>query len=101
MTHDPFTPGEAAATADEEDPIVEECIRDALGPYGAALSPEELADYRKFLSVFITTHPAAAPLHQRLRKRKATVASGEVEREGDGAEEAAAVRSDGTFGGPR
>jgi hypothetical protein len=85
----------------EEDPIVEACLRDALSPYESALSPEQLADYRRLLIVFIKTHPAAAPLYERLRERPAVLAaSGVVARDGDTAAEGAAP-CDGTFGKPR
>lgn len=77
MADDPIE----AAEADEDDPIVEECIRDALAPYLRVFSPEELADHRAFLTVFIKTHPAAAPLYERLRKRRVASASGDVPRE--------------------
>ncbi|MGK3989977.1 hypothetical protein WME99_43445 [Sorangium sp. So ce136] len=94
-------------SADGEDPLLASCLDDALGPYLGALSPEELEDHRRFLAVFITTHPAAAPLYDRLRARPPVLSeSGEVAREGAGAEgsmadTAAANPGDGTFGGRR
>lgn len=101
MAHDPFEPDEAELAGDG-DSVVEECLRDALGPYTAALSAEELADYRTFLTLFITTHPAAAPLYQRLRKRPVPAkGSGEVAREGAAQEDAGTIPGDRTFGGRR
>ena len=62
--------------ADEgEDPVIEACLRDALAPYTKALSPEQLLGYRRYLTVFIKTHPSAAPLYERLRGRAALDAS--------------------------
>src|SRR5689334_22939679 len=91
---------DAAADDEEEDPIVEECVRDALTPYVRILSPEGLAEHRSFLIVFIMTHPATAPLHERLRKRPAVLAeSGEVAREGTIAADPEQARGDGTVGG--
>jgi len=101
--------------ANDDDPLVEECLRDAMCPYLGVLSPEEASDYREFLIVFMKTHPAAAPLYRRLRKRPvATQGSGDVPREGaddniapepgvaGGTEgsnaEPPLVRSNGTFG---
>ncbi|WP_437636413.1 hypothetical protein [Sorangium sp. So ce854] len=87
------------------DPLIDACVADALSPYLGALSPEEIEDYRRLLAVFITTHPAAAPLHDRLRARPPVLSeSGEVSREGAGgamATPAAPARGDGTFGGRR
>lgn len=92
----------AGAEGEEEDPIVEECVRDAVAPYLGVLSPEELAEYRSFLVVFITTHPTTAPIYERLRKRPAVLAeSGEVAREGAIPADLEQARGDGTFGGSR
>lgn len=78
---------------------MEECIRDALGPFLGLLSPEEIADHRRFLTAFITTHPAAVPLYERLRKRPNTnTRSGDMAREGAPDEDENEVRSDGTSG---
>jgi hypothetical protein len=69
-----------------DDPFIEECLQDALGPYMGVLSPEQVADYRDFLTIFLTTHPAAAPIYQSLRARRvANAASGKVPR-GDAAD---------------
>jgi len=95
-------PGSSDEAEDEEDPIVEECIRDALGPYLDILSPEEVADHRRFLVAFITTHPAAVPLYDRLRKRStARVRSGSAPLDGSAAEEEPEAEDDGTFGRQR
>jgi hypothetical protein len=101
MTHDPSEPDDTGPAAGD-DSILEECLRDALGPYIAALSPEELADYRAFLTLFITTHPAAAALYARLRKRPVDASgSGVTAREGATREDAETFAGDGTFGGRR
>ncbi|WP_437586861.1 hypothetical protein [Sorangium sp. So ce1000] len=86
--------------ADEgEDPVIEACLRDALAPYMKALSPEQLLDYRRYLTVFIKTHPSAAPLYERLRGRVALDASAAVPKEGDGDDEdGALVWPEGTWG---
>jgi hypothetical protein len=78
---------------DEEDPLVEECVSDALAPYVGVLSPEELTDHRRFLILFITTHPAAAPLYRRLRQRPPLSESGEISRD--------TAASDQDVGSPR
>ena len=85
---DPFKPTDMAEldgeepSIDEDDPLLEELIADALRPYRAALSPEQLADYRAFLAIFFTTHPAVAPRYERLRERERRKASGTMERGG-------------------
>ncbi|WP_437906965.1 hypothetical protein WME95_03315 [Sorangium sp. So ce327] len=100
MTHDASDQHDDLEPPGDADPIVEACLADALGPYLGVLSPEELEDYRRFLTVFITTHPAAAPLHARLRaKGYVPAGSGAVAREGGGASEEAAAPDDGTSGG--
>ncbi|MGK3997094.1 hypothetical protein [Sorangium sp. So ce1024] len=89
------------------DPLVDACVADALSPYLGALSPEEIEDYRRLLALFIATHPAAAPLHDRLRARPVVPSeSGEVARDGAGAGGAldplaASAPGNGTFGGRR
>jgi hypothetical protein len=100
MTQDPSDQQEPAP--EEEDPIVAECLRDALGPYEGALSPEELADYRAFLTLFITTHLAAAPLYERLRKKPLVVSeSGVMPRERAAAHVETPVLGTGTSGRSR
>ena len=103
MTGIPLMLDEAEAPVEEEDPVVEECIKDALGPYLGLLSPEEIADHRRFLVAFITTHPAAYPLYERLRKRPVNIKSAEALRDGaratDGGE--AEDAANGTMGGRR
>jgi hypothetical protein len=86
--------------ADEgEDPVIEACLRDALAPFTKALSPEQLLGYRRYLTVFIKTHPSAAPLYERLRGRAALDASAAVPKESDGDhEDGALVWPDGTWG---
>jgi hypothetical protein len=92
---------DAPVEEEEEDPIVEECIKDALGPYLGLLSPEEIADHRSFLVAFITTHPAAVPLYDRLRKRPTNIKSGETVRDGAPVEAEAEDVGNGTVGGRR
>ena len=105
MTHE--APEHDLDRTGDVDPLVDACVADALSPYLGALSPEEIEDYRRLLAVFITTHPAAAPLHDRLRARPVILSeSGEVAREGAGSEGAmgpldAPERGDGTSGGRR
>ena len=63
MTVHPFSLDEAIEPGgEEEDPIVQECIEDALGLFPGLLTPEQEASHRMFLAAFIKTHPAAAPL---------------------------------------
>lgn len=87
-----------------EDPIVEECLRDAITPFEGMLSPEEVEEHRRFLTLFILTHPAASRLHQRLvsGQRPTVAGSGPVAKDGalvnDSPEEEVA---DGTVGGRR
>ncbi len=90
---------DADQVGDTQDPVVEECIRDALAPYLEALSPEELTDYRNFLIAFIRTHPVASRLYERLRERSLTSKSGDLAREDAPAEGEALPRANGTFGG--
>lgn len=111
MTHDAPEHDDPDMTGDADpllsDPLLEACLADALEPYLGALSPEEIEDYRRFLAVFITTHPAAAPLYERLRSRPLVPSrSGAMAREGADAggtlaDVAAAAPGDGTFGGRR
>jgi hypothetical protein len=90
---------QAETTSAGEDPVVEECLRDALGPYLDLLSPSELAEHRRLLTAFIKTHPAAMPLYERLRRRPAgNIRSGEVAREGTLAGEGFADAGTGTSG---
>lgn len=102
MTHDPKAPSELSDEDEKEDPVVEECIRDALQPYLGVLSPEELADHRQFLIAFITTHPVASPLYERLRQRRdPRDHSDDVVREGAQAPETEQAQDDGTSGRKR
>jgi hypothetical protein len=94
MTQDPLRLDEAAAgTSEDDDPIVRECIEDALALFPGALTAEQEASHRMFLAAFIKTHPAAAPLYDRLRARPRDLRT--VTRPKDDtpvAEESAAVR---------
>ncbi|WP_437958865.1 hypothetical protein WME76_03845 [Sorangium sp. So ce119] len=100
MTHE--APEHDLDRTGDVDPLVDACVADALSPYLGALSPEEIEDYRRLLAVFITTHPAAAPLHDRLRARPPVLSeSGTVARDGAGEGQPAAEPGDGTFGGRR
>ncbi|AUX20256.1 hypothetical protein SOCEGT47_007220 [Sorangium cellulosum] len=114
MTHDAPEHDDLDTTGDA-DPLLSACLDDALGPYLGALSPDEIDDYRRLLTIFVTTHPAAAPLHDRLRARPPLLSdSGVVAREGSddtaaesaaaddrAADDRAAEPGDGTFGGWR
>ncbi|WP_438027111.1 hypothetical protein [Sorangium sp. So ce233] len=105
MTHE--APEHDLDRTGDVDPLVDACVGDALSPYLEALSPEELEEYRRLLAVFITTHPASMPLHDRLLARPVILSeSGEVAREGAGSEGAMGPlatpeRGDGTSGGRR
>jgi hypothetical protein len=81
--------GDPGAELDLEDPIVKECIRDAkdaLGPLLALLPPEAVLEHERFLALFITTHPAARPIYERVlegrRKRPTNAMSGPTAKEG-------------------
>ena len=85
-----------------EDPVVEECLRDALAQFDGMLSPEEVEEHRRFLEVVIRTHPEASRLYERLRQRPTFAGSGDVAKDGalidDGVD---ANLVDGTVGGRR
>lgn len=63
------------------DPIIEECVADAIAPYRALLTPAELEEHRRLLTLFITTQPEAAAIHDRLRARTVGKSSGDVVKE--------------------
>jgi hypothetical protein len=90
------------AAIDENDPVVEECLQDALALFPGLMSPEEVLEHRRLLTVFITTHPAARPLYERVlegrRRRLATAASGTVAKDGVVVEGPAEILGDGTVG---
>jgi hypothetical protein len=99
------TPGDPGAELDLEDPIVKECIRDAkdaLGPLLDLLSPEAVLEHERFLALFITTHPAARPIYERLlegrRKRPTNATSGPTVKEGGLPEGEAEAVGNGTEG---
>jgi hypothetical protein len=106
MTKNPLELQEGSADPgaeiDENDPVVEECLRDALGPFLPLMSPEDVLEHRRFLTVFITTHPTARPLYERAlearRQRLPTATSGEVAKDGVVVEGAAEILGDGTLG---
>src|SRR5262249_40874131 len=54
MAHDP-------SDAPDTNPLVTECIEEALAPYRGILSPELLVGFAATLDLFLTTHPVAAP----------------------------------------
>lgn len=78
--------GAASGEPEPIDPIVEECLQDALGPYLGLLSPEEVLEHRQFLTMFLTTHPQARLTYERLaagrRKRAPVARSGDVAKDG-------------------
>jgi len=87
-----------------EDPIVEECLRDALAPFEGLLSPEEVEDERRFLEVVIRTHPEASRLYERVAsgQRPTLAGSGDVAKDGTLINEGVDVKlDDGTVGGRR
>lgn len=100
MTQEPPDPAQPEASEADDDPVIEEILRDSLDPLRELLSPEEMIDHRRVLTMFIKTHPAALPLYERIRTRRAPIGvSGEVVREGE--DEAPPIQHDGTFGGRR
>jgi hypothetical protein len=84
----------------DANPIVTECIEDALAPYRGILSAEILADFALTLELFLTTHPVAAPMVARLRPRPVPAESVEVDRSGAPAV-AEAQKPSGTEAGRR
>ncbi|MEP7123531.1 MAG: hypothetical protein ABJE95_21565 [Byssovorax sp.] len=101
MIRDASKPKEPAVTTDDEpDPILDECLSDALGGLLDVLSPEELADHRRMLTMFIKTHPAASARYERLTAgRIVVVASGDPVGETEATPLALPIKGDGTFGG--
>jgi hypothetical protein len=90
---------------DEEDPIVKECLQDALGLFPGVLSAEAEAEHRRLLRAFILTHPAARALYDqirydRLRKQPGTASSGPVAKDGALIDGEAEAIGDGTTGRP-
>jgi hypothetical protein len=59
----------------DEEPVLVRIVRKALEPYIGRVPPERLAEYRKALVLFITTHPAMAARYERVRQRPVVVAS--------------------------
>jgi hypothetical protein len=96
MPSDPPTPDDPNLELLERlegDRLVDELVDGALAPYMAALSPEQIAERRAFIGAFITTHPTAGPLFERLRKRRVTATSQKRAREAEGDAEATAETS--------
>ena len=81
----------------DANPVVTECIEDAVAPYRDLLPPEMLEGFAQTLDFFLTTHPVAAPMVARLRPRPVPNTSGEVDRGGAPAV-AEAERPSGTEG---
>jgi hypothetical protein len=106
MTKDPLElhEGDAdlGAEIDENDPVVEECLQDALAQFPGVMSPEQIVEHRRLLTVFITTHPSARPLYERVlegrRQRSLTAASGTVAKDGVVVGGTAEILGDGTVG---
>jgi hypothetical protein len=97
-------PGPEAAA--EDDPIVEECLRDALGMFPGMLSAEDEEEHRRFLRAFILTHPAARALYDqirydRLRAQPGNASSGPVAKDGALLDGDAEDLGDGTMGARR
>jgi hypothetical protein len=68
---------------DAPNPVATECIDEALAPYRDLLPPEVLADFAECLDLFLTTHPVAALVVERLRPRSAPETSAEMDRNGE------------------
>jgi hypothetical protein len=80
----------------ESNPIVLECVEDALAPYRDLLPPELLSEFGETLEAVLTSHPLAAPVVERLRPRAVPSHSGEQQR--SGAEPAEDGKASGTEG---
>jgi hypothetical protein len=65
----------------DDDPIVEQIIEASIAPIRHRVTPELLADMREVLVLFLTSHPEASRVVDRLRPRAARVSSGQVVRE--------------------
>jgi hypothetical protein len=95
MSHDP--PIDNAV-----DPILEECLRDALEPYLPILTPDEIAEHRAFLIAFFHTHPVASRLYRGVRQEPAQLQSTERAIEGLGSEDNHLIPLEsGTYGRPK
>lgn len=57
------------------DELLRACVERALAPHSERLSEGQIDALRDYLIVFVTTHPAAEPLHARLRRRPEVVRS--------------------------
>jgi hypothetical protein len=109
MAHNPD--GDADDTPAAKNPIVKECIEDALAPYRGLLppeilSPEMLEGFAETLDLFLTTHPVAVRMVRRLQPDVVPMTSAErdlgSEAVAEGAAgEAEAEKSTGTEGGRR
>ena len=77
---------------DDIDPILEARVEHAVAPYAGLLPAEDLEALRAATRRFLKSHPSAAPLVDRLRRRKAPGASGETERRDPAALAGAAQR---------
>ena len=65
----------------DDDPIVEQIIEASIAPIRHRVTPELLADMREVLVLFLTSHPEAARVVDRLRPRAVRISSGQVVRE--------------------
>jgi hypothetical protein len=84
---------------DDDDPLIEECVRVACEPFLSLCTPEELAEHKAFLRAFYLTHPVASRLYRRLKAEP--VRSHSTERNVDDAiEDELAKRESGTHGRP-
>lgn len=77
---------------DDPDPLLEARVEHAVAPYAGLLPDEDLEALRDLTRCFLTTHPAASRLLDRLRPRAVPDASGESPKRDAGALAAAAER---------
>jgi hypothetical protein len=65
---------------EEADPVLEARLEHALAPYEDLFPPEDLERFRGMLTSFLTTHPVASHLMDRLRARPMKASSDTVPR---------------------
>jgi hypothetical protein len=61
-------------------PVVTECVEEALAPYKGLVCPELLVGFVETLDLFLTTHPDVAPVVEQLRPREVPFTSGNRDR---------------------
>lgn len=75
---------DGAASDQGPDPLVEAFVEQAMAPYGACLPPEAAAELREILEAVLETHPAVAPVVDRLRRLRPPARSGARPKRGGG-----------------